>query len=309
MIENLDIKSLLDEYDIKYRTKGKNVARGDLNLEVCPFCGNSGYHCCVNIHAPIFQCWVCGAKGFILNLLKEIEVFKGQKIGKIIQPFLTEGTFGQPEGENGTLPTKNEKSTASLHLPQGILSDLPLPHRNYLTGRGFDSDFLIKKYKLMAVYNTGTQKYRFRIIVPVFINGKIVSFVAAAISRGDGIVPYLNCTPEEAIVPVNQCLYNYDSVGDTAVIVEGVTDVWRMGDGFVATFRKAMSSEQMELLLKKNPKRVIVMYDADAVEQSHALANRLCGIFPSVEVLELDKGDPADLSMAEAQEIREIIFG
>ena len=238
-----------------------------------------------------------------------MEIFKGQKISQIIKPFLQDDTFSQPQDSNGTLPTQGMKFTLSLHLPQGTLYDLPLPHRNYLIKRGFDPDFLIKKYKLMAVYNTGLQKYRFRIIVPIFINGKMVSFVGAAISRGDGIVKYLNCTLEEAILPIGHCLYNYDSVGDTAVIVEGIVDVWRMGDGFVATFRKNMTSEQMELLLRKKPKRVFILYDADAGEQSHALANRLCGIFPSVEVLELDKGDPADLSMAEAQEIRGIIFG
>ena len=183
-----------------------------------------------------------------------------------------------------------------------------MPHRNYLAGRGFDPDFLIKQYKLKAVYNTGDQKYRFRIIAPVFTNGRMVSFIAAAIVRKEGVVPYLNCTPEEAVDPINHCLYNYDSVGDTAVIVEGITDVWRMGVGFIATFRKGMTSEQILLLRKKKPKRVFIMYDPDAIKQSEKLRDHLISIFPYVEILELTNGDPGSQSVQETMEIRKEIF-
>jgi hypothetical protein len=50
------------------------------------------------------------------------------------------------------------------------------------------------------------------------------------------------------------------------------------------------------------------MYDSDATQQANELADNLCQLFPYVEVLELEKGDPADLSLQEAQEIRELIF-
>lgn len=308
MIENLDIKGLLIEYDISFKERGKNVSRGWVNLEVCPFCGDSAFHCGINLTNLGFHCWVCDEKGSVFKLLREMEIFKGRNIRAITASHEREWISTPPEGLNPVAAMFSPKNEGILTLPKGLIRDLPPPHRNYLLSRGFDPDFLSKKYKLRAVYNTGTQKYRFRIIVPVFIDGKMVSFVAAATLRSEGVVKYLNCSPEESIIPVNHCLYNYDSISDIVVIVEGVTDVWRMGDGFVASFRKGITSEQIVLLTQKKLKKVFIMYDADATKNAISLADKLQGIIPSVEVLELDKGDPADLTMEEAQEIRSIVF-
>jgi len=52
------------------------------------------------------------------------------------------------------------------------------------------------------------------------------------------------------------------------IIVEGITDVWRLGDGAVATFTKNFTREQILLLKKKNIKEAFVFYDSDAVGQS-----------------------------------------
>jgi len=309
-IENLDIKAFLTAHDISFKDRGKNVSRGWINLEVCPFCGDSSFHCGINLSSLGWHCWVCdeGKEKYITHLLKEMEIFKDKNIYVLVAPFCDGDIIAQPQEQSGTLNTKKEKASGNLHLPQGILDYLPEPHRNYLIGRNFDPDLLIKQYQLKAVYNTGTQKYRFRIIIPNIINGKVVSFVAAATLRKEGVVPYLNCTPEEAIIPVNACLYNIDSVKDIAVIVEGATDVWRMGPGFICTWRKGMTHEQILLLKKKAPKKVFILYDPDAIKQSEELANNICGTFPYVEILQLTNGDPGEQTFQEAMEIRQIIF-
>ena len=110
-------------------------------------------------------------------------------------------------------------------------------------------------------------------------------------------------------MPINHILYNFDTVKDCVVIVEGVTDVWRMGDGFVCSFRKAMTPEQIQFLMKKRIKRAFVMYDADAKDQSYALANQLSGLIEIVEVLELDGGDPADMALEDVMNLRAEVFG
>jgi len=321
MIESFDIKNFLDSYRISFKDRGKNVSRGWLNLEVCPFCGDSSFHFGVNIQDLTWHCWVCDIKPSSIEnkegqsnwsfykLLREIDQFKGKHLSKIIQPFILGGTNTHARPLNPFAANPGQEKPGKLTLPQYLLDDLPLPHRNYLIKRGFDPDLLIKKFGLKAVYNIGDDKYRFRIIAPVIINRKPVSFVAAATIRKDGIIPYLNCTPEEAEIPINRCLYNYDSIKDTAVIVEGISDVWRMGDGFVATFRKGMTLEQIDLLRMKKPKRVLVMYDSDAINQAKALAEKLCGLFPDVGIYELFEGDPGGLTVEEAIELRQEIFG
>jgi 5S rRNA maturation endonuclease (ribonuclease M5) len=311
MLEDIDIKAFLDHYDISYRERGKNVGRGEVNLEVCPFCGDSSFHCCTSLSKPVFHCWVCDEKGSVIRLLREMEIFKGKKIGQITKPFVQEGISEHLESSNRPATKSGGENRQFLTFPKGTLDYLPLPHFNYLQNRGFDPDFLAKKYKLRAVYNTGEQKYRFRIIVPVFINGKAVSFVGASCVQTEGIVKYLNCSPEEAVVPVNNCLYNYDTIERVAVIVEGITDVWNCGDGFIATFRKAMTSEQVELLTRKKPllERVIIMYDPDARKQTRELSDRLCGLFPVVESWEImSDEDPGSMKPEEVADLRREIF-
>ena len=287
----VDIKVFLAENEISFKISGKNVSKGWVNLEVCPFCNDSNYHCGINLSSLAFHCWVCHEKGHIHKLLKEIDQLKN-KIQNI-------------EFENEEQP--EIKTSNIVKWPDFIQNEMPLPHRKYLLSRNFDPDFLIKKYNLKSVYNEGT--YKFRIIVPVIINKTIVSWVAASVLRQfKEVIPYLDCPPEKAIIQPKHSLYNYDSINDWAVIVEGITDVWRGGDGFLASFTKAMTSEQIELLLKKNLKKVFIMFDSDANIQAQQLANNLSGLFSYVEVLQLPKGDPADLTKEEINQIKKEIL-
>ena len=295
----MNIKDFLTENEISFKTSGKNVSRGWINLEVCPFCNDSNYHCGINLSSLGWDCWVCkqGKGRHIFHLLREMEQLKhlnNDQINKIIEDF-----------ENEQQPII--KTSDMVKWPEFMQDEMPVPHRKYLSSRGFDPDFLIKKYKLKSVYNIGD--YKFRIIVPVIVNKITVSWVAANVLRQfKHIIPYLDCPPEKAIVQPKHALYNYDSINDWVIIVEGITDVWNCGDGFVASFTKGMTSEQIELLLKKNPKKVFIMFDSDANIQAQQLANNLSGLFHYVEVLTLVSGDPADLTKEEINQIKKEIL-
>ncbi len=297
----IDIKTFLDEQEIPYRDRGKNVSKGWVNIEVCPFCSDDSYHCGINLSSLMFHCWVCNEKGHMTRLLKSMEQFKGINIRNLLDKHQTD------------YPINNLEPVRVLEeckMPGGLLKDLPVPHFRYLQSRGFDPLYLQKEYKLQAVWNVGDPpKYRFRIIAPIFVNGEMISFVAASVVRDKKeVIPYLNADPTEVVVPVNHTLYNYDSVENVAVIVEGITDVWRCGAGFIASFRKEMTSEQIVLLKKKNPKRIFVFYDPDALKQATELADNLSGQFSYVERLDLDVGDPADLTPYEVHKLRSLIF-
>jgi DNA primase len=83
--------------------------------------------------------------------------------------------------------------------------------------------------------------------------------------------------------------------------VEGVFDAWRIGDGAIATFGTQFTDEQLLMISKF--KQVFVMYDQDAIDDAHRLANILM-LFVPVKVLELDSGDPDDLEDYQVREIR-----
>ena len=72
----ISIKDFLTENEIDFKTSGKNVSKGWINLEVCPFCNDSYYHCGINLSSLAFHCWICHAKGKLYKLLKEIEQLK-----------------------------------------------------------------------------------------------------------------------------------------------------------------------------------------------------------------------------------------
>jgi DNA primase len=104
---------------------------------------------------------------------------------------------------------------------------------------------------------------------------------------------------------MKECLYNIDTVKDTAIIVEGVTDVWRIGQGCVATMGLEYTTEQIKLLVDRGVKQAFVMFDSEsfAIRKARKLANSL-SIFMESETIELSDGDPGELTINQVQEIR-----
>lgn len=102
----------------------------------------------------------------------------------------------------------------------------------------------------------------------------------------------------------NWALYNIDNAVNykTVYLVEGVSDVWRIGDAAVARFGKTLSRAQMVLLKEKLfNKRLVIVPDMDdpqayeeALRQQIMLQNS--NVFSDVLISSLDSGlDPGDL--------------
>lgn len=303
-LEFIDTKAALDDLGVEYKESGRNVSSGWLGLQ-CPFCSDHSTHLGLNLKSNMFSCWACGEHGSIVKLIKEIKEISFHKSELLLKPFERESVLDLPQDKNTTSAILGGRSGGVLKYPSPLLETMPEPHRQYLLSRHFDPDLIAKKYQLKFTYNTGD--YRFRIIAPIFRSEKAVSWIAGDVIRKGSSPPYLKCPLEWSPVPANNCLYNLDSVKDVAVLTEGMTDVWRIGDGAVASMTKSINSEQVMELVKKGVKKVFVMYDADAIDRSRIAANKLRGFF-SVDVLELDEGDPADLSLQEVISLRADIF-
>ncbi len=101
------------------------------------------------------------------------------------------------------------------------------------------------------------------------------------------------------------CLYGLDQVpGETVVIVEGITDVWRLGVGSVATFGIKYTKTQV-LLLKRFKRRAILFDSADsqAQEQAEKLAKELSAFSGETISLIIDAKDPGTMSPKDAQDL------
>lgn len=298
MLDSFKVESYLENRQIEYSTEGKNVSEGWVGLS-CPFCFDldPSNHLGVNLESKVIACYRCGIRGTIFKLIMKLEGCSFSQAKLIAEEFSEGKVVLQNRTEEKTL----QKKKIDLSF---FKNEIPGPHRNYLLGRNFDPDFLFKKYRLLSCWVAG--RFKHRIIVPFFLKNRIVTFTSRDIT-GKGSPKYLSCKDEDAVVPIKNTLYNIDSVKDTAIIVEGVTDVWRIGDGCVAIMGKNYSSKQLEIL--GNISRLFVMLDSDAVKSSYHLVHDLSNINPNIEIIELDKGDPCDLSNREVEHLRKEVFG
>lgn len=293
-----DVQAYLESRGIDYHSAGEdNVSRGWVNI-TCPFpeCDDHSWHCGVNLESKLFSCYLCGNKGPIPRLIRQIEGCSFAQANSVLESFQNPSNY-PPNRELGRLSPRTP--TKSL-IPREA-GPLQAIHRDYLINRNFDPERLETKYRLMGTGNLG--RYKFRIVIPVVLDGRVVSFTSRDVT-GKARSKYKDQPPEESVVPVKRCLYNLDSVGDAVVVVEGPTDVWRIGDGCVATMTTQWNDDQVALLRGKGLKRAFVMFDSDARHKMKRLADRLSMFVPDVETIGMDEGDPGDWSEERSREFR-----
>ena len=137
-----------------------------------------------------------------------------------------------------------------------------------------------------------------RIIIPIFQNSLLVGWQARHIGEIDwkatGIPKYFTCPGMKK----SQLLYNLDVAKNWpfAVVVEGVTSVWRIGGPAVALLGKTLSSGQQKLLYDHwTGKPVFLMLDADAKDNMEGMAAEIRRIGKiTVIPIELQPGSDPD---------------
>jgi DNA primase len=295
IIDLVDVEEYLDALDIEYSHPGsKNTGQNSISIQ-CPWCDDGSYHLGIELDRKFFNCWKCTKSGSLIKLAMKLEDCPYHAAVEHLQEFMTASTIS--EGDNDSQVTQSVREVELVGV-----NTLLEPHQKYLESRNFDPEYIFQKYSLNCVGPIG--RWSHSLIIPYLKNGRVITFCAADITRtSDKKYKYL---PNElSIVPIGQTLYNIDRAIDTALVVEGATDTWRMGDGAVGLGRKKYTSWQVKRLAKF--KRVFIMLDSDATEMATDLANDV-GMFTEVVLLELESGDPADLSNDDVKEIRKDIF-
>ena len=274
----------------------KHYRRAWVNIP-CPFCTGEhlGYHLGYHKTKGYFYCWRCGSKSveYALGVLLGISKKEAKKLIKLY-------AVVRQEYE----PRKKEIRPKKLSFPIGIIP-LNSKHKMYLKKRGYDPNQLEKEWGLMGTERFGD--YKFRIIAPIFYRNQLVSYQGRDYS-GLSSIKYKACKQIDEVIPHKETLYGIDKTWKNSIlVVEGVTDVWRMGPGSAATFGIEFTPSQITLLSKW--KNVFIMFDSDpqAIKQTEKLGGCLDGLGCNVEILELEKGDPGDLTQEEANEIMEEI--
>lgn len=290
MIQVLD---LLDHLQIPYKTSGKNVTSGWAEISCfSPYCSDPSFHMGVDLHRATYNCWICGQRGHILRLIMNIVPCSYREAKSLIAKFSDDIVYREEE--------KEAPITTGDILPKEATIELPPLHKSYLINRGFDPDFIQKRYGIKACYTVGD--FAYRLIIPIIVNNILVNFTARDVS-GQQEPKYLHNPNNKAILPIKDCLYNIDTVKDKAIIVEGPTDVWRIGDGCCATMGVEYTRTQLSILALKELKEIYIMYDEDAIAKAEKLATAVAAFCPKVEIIEIED-DPGNMDESEVNELR-----
>ncbi len=267
-----DWKALFIQHRIPYIESGANVKRGELNCK-CPWCGNSdpSFHLGLNLTSGWYSCWrnrgAHSGKSPVRLVMKLLHLpyWKAREVCGLSEDFI------DPEGFDAAAarimgrepivgrPAQIKRNFLAFDKYFMPIVDERISTRrwwNYLYTRGFDNadiPALCAQYQLMACRDG---MFTNRLIIPFFLDGKLITWTARAIARAR--TRYMDLELDRALIPAKETLYNHDCIpegGRVLVLVEGPLDALKLdfyGQPFgvraVAMSTNSMTEHQVYML-------------------------------------------------------------
>jgi|GEM_PF-3014380 len=291
-----------------------NVRETDVNfISSCPFQSSHSdgidSRPSFNIHKSegIWYCYACKRKGTLPQLVSLLygtslkdswQIIERKSINKMINP------IDRIEKElNNLLSPTNNKENGIINLPEEYDINLPKEARDFLIiQRGLTEEAI--KFFQLGYCNSGF--YSKRVIIPVIIEGRIITFIARSISNTVSL-KYL--IPKGTLK--SSILFNMDSIfNDEVYIVEGPFDamkLWSLGlKNAVSIFGCSLHPSQIRSLLRKGVKKVCIMLDGDAAgrKSSKYMEEQIKPYFEVTKIMLSGGMDPGDItSVDQLQEL------
>ena len=252
----MNVEEILDELDIIYASAGESehVTAGWIGVD-CPWCGDcQEYHLGIHKNSGRCSCWQCGGHSLTAVLVEtaKIDWRRAKKLSAGLDYALEE----------------IEAHTGAYAAPYGVGELLPV-HRRYLERRGFDPDYLVKRYGIGGIGIA--PKLPWRLFIPITYRGELVSWTTRRIDK-EKRFKYIGAKHSEEKIQAKSLLYASEFARHAICIVEGPADVWRIGNGAVATFGTSYTISQLRKMAAF-PVRVVA-FDAEA--EAQRAADRLC---------------------------------
>jgi len=284
-----DFLKYCDDFGVSSNTHSPNSAPGWIQVR-CPFCSDHSDHLGFNLNSGFLNCWRCGYHT-ALEYVQLTSKTNWEKAKLIIQHY-----------ESDYVPFKKDDIKPADSLNIDFAGKLTHGQRLYLLNRRFDPDKLAKTWGLKGTGPIGD--YKHRIIAPITYNKTLVSFTGRDFTN-KAKLRYKSCKREKEVIHHKRILYGLDKAkGHKCIVVEGVTDVWRIGPGAVAVFGINYLPQQMYLIAERFSK-VFIMFDEGYQAQEEALK---LGTGLSMLGIEAERcliqGDPGDLPQAVANSYR-----
>lgn len=281
----MHILYILKSHNVPVALHGKNVGHNWVGVN-CPYCGDTSFHGGFPKNGSwAYTCFRCGEHPFkeTLKLLLNVSY---DELNDLLKDL-----------------TSDKEEVVYANSLELIGEPLNKYAKQYLINRGFNPEYLANKYNLKSTGAVG--EWALRIIIPVYYNHQIVSYVGRDYT-GKQTPKYLALAKTKSLMNIKHVLYNEQFVqGDVIGVCEGPFDALRLGDGFVATFGMKFSEQQIQGLTKY--KKVYIIFDPEPLAQKNALAmaEKLSMFGCETEVIdtELDH-DPGDMTADEVQQLR-----
>ncbi len=257
------IETYLYNNKIEYRTQGKNVGHGNINIQ-CVFCCEDRYHLSISLSKSVFTCWICSESGNYQKLISKIKGITYEEASDIVNASTELKQKLEERGKKLIAEKADTKVTVSLPFYTRPFN-IDFPN----TWQRFAYNFIKTKYDISFDECVRARLrycyqgiYKNRIIIPVYKGGELFSFSGRTWDRNCD-KRYLNLHG----VNIKNTLYNIDNINrnqDILVVVEGVFGAIKVGlDKAVATFGTEVTIEQIKLLIDLHPKQLCVMFDND----------------------------------------------
>lgn len=298
----MNFEKLFRDYNVKYSLR---VNRGWVNCN-CPFCDNKPdsfnlgfnpagnyYHCWKSQHNYSFQ--------EVLSILLNIPI---DEVDNVLKDY---------SGIGEVIPEKKKSKVKHLELPTDSFT---LAERKYLKLRGFSPKYLNKKYHIVGGGISG--KWKFRIIIPVYFNGKLMSWTGRSILSKEKLkeldVPrYKNLSIEQSVKNIKELFFNLDNCKEKKVVLtEGPFDVLRFDGNAICSMGTELTESQVSLLAERFEK-VFILFDnePEAQEKARKFGLQLSSIGIEVEIVDaygdFGKNDMGECSLEEINQIKKFI--
>jgi DNA primase len=281
-----------EDFCLQYSIDFKTDSRDRWVNITCPFCDDHGYHLGINVYHEYTTCFKCGWHWLpkTISTILNVGLKKAQRV-------IREHSSATDDKQQ-TVIQADELILPSEFKP---LSEL---HYNYLRSREFGPS-TARTWRLLATGIHGS--YSHRIIAPIYLDGVLVSYQGRDITERSPL-RYKACEGQHEVCPHQHTLYGIDEAkSNSVIIVEGITDVWRVGPGAVSCFGIEWSTQQARMIASRF-KRFHILFDNEeqAGEKAYSLYQYLTsqGLDGEIVTLPESVNDPAELTYAQVLYVR-----
>jgi len=270
----------------------------------CPKCNSSGNLLGIRKSTGKANCFSCGSISDVefIKLQLEVSWSKAKSLATSYSSTAVEEV--EASEKQSTLKKIAETCTLPPHKP------LSNSAKKYLRRRGLVPDILIDEYRV--VEGKGGE-YDKRIIFPIYLDGKLVSYQGMSYMEDKG-KRYKACSADKEVFKHQDIAYGLsESKYDIFIVCEGLADCHSLNSVEVGvagcTFGVDWSTHQMRML-KESGKKIYLMYDSEpkARKRAEGLCSALAVHGIDVINISLEDGkDPNDLEFSEIDEILEYL--